>query len=184
MFLAVVLVVIILISGVGIFWFFIWPNIENTHTATVDFWLEPKVYVKNATDNWGTEVDASHSILNATFSPFSCKNDGDLNATFDIIVVFSGVSVVPPDTQSTYQQINSTAAKFTFTLEKNQEKTANVPFTITSNDTFSISLSLQSSQSTLRIRIQPQNFGVRQLYFGFMLDKGGNQVFSPTTQSS
>ena len=103
-----------------------------------------------------------------------------LTATFKITIVFSGASF-STDTQLPYQEINTTAAKFDFTLNSGQEKNADVYFKITNNNNFTISISSETNQGLLRIvdarkfGSQPWQQSYRELYYGL----SNNNTFAP-----
>ena len=165
----VALIAIIALAGCGIFWFFIEP--------AVDFWLDTHYIYQKVGDNWVTMVN--NNTLNGTVIPFFCKNYGLLPAEFNIAVVFTGASF-SNQTQLQYQEINSTAAKFDFTLNGGQEKTVNVYFNIKSNY-FVVSLTFETNQGLLRIvdarkfGSQPWQQSYRELYYGL----SGNGRFAP-----
>jgi hypothetical protein len=103
-----------------------------------------------------------------------------LTSSFKITVVFSGASF-SNDTQLPYQEINSAATKFDFTLNSGQEKNVNVYFKITNNNNFTVSLSLESNQGLLRI-IDAQKFGSppwQQSYRELDYYSLNNKLFAP-----
>lgn len=136
------LIAVIAVAGSGIFWLFIMSD--------VDFWLDPNCYYQKTAGDWGTFNYANNSCLNGTYIPINCKNNGALTATFVITIVFTDASF-STNTPSPYQPINNTAAKFSFTLNSHQEKNTNVYFTIENTTYFTVSLSLKTNQSLLRI---------------------------------
>jgi hypothetical protein len=171
-FLGVTLIAIVAIAGIGIFWFFIAP--------AVDFWLDTEYLYQKVGNNWVTVNSINNNTLNGTVIPFHCKSYGLLTSSFKITVVFSGASF-SNDTQLPYQEINSATAKFDFTLNSGQEKNVNVYFTITSNNNFTISLSIESNQGLLRI-IDAQKFGSppwQQSYRELDYYSLNNKLFAP-----
>ncbi len=139
-FLAVDLIAIVLVA-IGISFFLVFP--------VVDFWLDPYAFVKEG-EGWRTISVHDNISVAGTFTPINCKNTGLLPAAFEITIVFSGATF-SKDTSMPYQQINQTAAKFTFTVDGFQEKKANVYFTILNVTRFAISLSITSNQALLRV---------------------------------
>lgn len=144
--LTVALIAIFVIAGSGIFWLFITPD--------ADFWLPTNFYYQKVAGDWVSVNYSNNNTLDGTFAPINCKNNGALTATFEIIVVFSG-AYFSTDTPLPYQQINDTTAKFAFTLNSYQEKSANIYFTIINSMSFTISLSLETNQTLLRV-MNPQ----------------------------
>jgi hypothetical protein len=139
---SVVIISVVVVAGSSVFWLIVTPD--------VDFWLDPNLTYQKVAGNWVT-INSENSIsLNGSFMSVNCRNSGALTANFEITIVFSGASF-STDTPMPYQQINSTAAKFAFTLIGYQQKNANVYFTITNSTRFIISISLQTSQSLFRI---------------------------------
>jgi hypothetical protein len=112
--LAAVFILIIAFGGSGIFYLFVLPS--------VDYWLDTNYYYQKVDDRWVTRNFQNNNTLNETLLPINCKNHGAMPATFEITISFSGASF-SSDTPLPYQQINSTAAKFAFTLNSYQEKT-------------------------------------------------------------
>ena len=140
--LAVVFISIIAIGGSGIFWLFIMPD--------VDYWIDTNYYYQKVDDQWVTRnFQNKHTILD-TLLPINCKNHGAMPATFEITITFNGASF-SSDTLMPYQKINSTSAKFAFTLNSYQEKTTNVYFTLTNTTKFTVTLSLETNQGLLRV---------------------------------
>ena len=161
-FLAAVLVIIVL-AAVGISWFLVLP--------TVDFWLDPNYYFLREEDGWVTVNWQSNASAAGTFTPINCKNTGLLPANFEITIAFSGAAF-SKDTPMPYQQINETAARFTFAVGGFQEKKADVHFTILNDAQFSISLSITSDQALLRVANAqksslPWDRSYRDLYYSF-----------------
>jgi hypothetical protein len=161
-FLAVALVAIVLVA-IGISWFLVLP--------TVDFWLDPNYYFLKDEESWVTINFQNNASAAGTRTPIICKNNGLLPATFEITVVFSGAAF-SKDTPMPYQQINDTAAVFTFSVGGFQEKKADVYFSILNDTRFSISLSLASDQALLRVANAqrsslPWDRSYRELHYGF-----------------
>ncbi|HLN89970.1 MAG TPA: hypothetical protein VK253_07880 [Candidatus Binatia bacterium] len=140
---AAVFMSIIAIGGSGIFWLFIMPD--------VDYWLDTNYYYyQKVYDQWVTRnFQNKHTILD-TLLPINCKNNGAMPATFEITITFNGASF-SIETSMPYHQINSTAAKFAFTLNSYQEKNTNVYFTLTNTTQFTVTLSLVTNQGLLRV---------------------------------
>ena len=163
---AIAILLIVAFVGSAIFWLFVMPN--------VDFWLNPTNTYQKVADNWVTTTYDNNSSVSGCLIPIGCKNNGALTATFQITIVFSGASF-STETPMPYQQINTTAAKFTFTLNSYQERNVNVYFTITNTTRFNISLSLQTNQSLLRItnaqKSSPWDSSYRELYYSLIGDK-------------
>ena len=146
--LAAVFISIIAIGGSGIFWLFIMPD--------VDYWLDTNYYYQKVDDQWVTRnFQNKHTVLD-TLLPINCKNHGAMPATFEITITFNGASF-SSDTPMPYQQINSTAAKFAFTLNSYQEKNTNVYFTLTNTTRFTVTLSLETNQGLLRVMDAQKN---------------------------
>ena len=140
--LAVVFISIIAIGGSGIFWLFIMPD--------VDYWIDTNYYYQKVDDQWVTRnFQNKHAVLD-TLLPINCKNHGAMPATFEITITFNGASF-SSYTLLPYQIINSTSAKFAFTLNSYQEKTTNVYFTLTNTTDFTVALSLETNQGLLRV---------------------------------
>ena len=146
--LAVVFISIIVIGGSGIFWLFIMPD--------VDFWLDTNYYYQKVADKWVTSNFQTNKTLNDTLLPINCKNNGAMPATFEITITFNGASF-SSNTPMPYQQINSTATKFAFTLNGYQEKNTNVYFTLTNTTRFTVTLSLETNQGLLRVMDAQKN---------------------------
>jgi len=161
--LAVVFISIIVISGSGIFWLFIMPD--------VDYWLDTSYYYQKVDGQWVTRNFHSKYTSLDTLLPINCKNHGAMPATFEITITFNGASF-SSDTPMPYQQINSTSAKFAFTLNSYQEKNTNVYFTLTNTTRFTVTLSLETNQGLLRIMDAQKSPGLpwdrsyRELYYG------------------
>jgi hypothetical protein len=149
--LAVVFISIIAIGGSGIFWLFIMPD--------VDFWLDTNYYYQKVADKWVTANFQNNNTLTETLLPINCKNHGAMPATFEITITFKGASF-SSETPMSYQQINSTSAKFAFTLNSYQEKNTNVYFTLTNATNFTVTLSLETNQSLLRVMDAQKNPGI------------------------
>ena len=145
---AAVFILIIAFGGSGIFYLFVLPS--------VDYWLDTNYYYQKVDDQWVTRNFQNNNTLNETLLPINCKNHGAMLATFEITVAFNGASF-SSDTSMPYQQINSTAAKFAFTLNGGQEKNANVYFTLTNTTRFTVTLSLEINQSLLRVMDAQKN---------------------------
>ena len=139
--LAVALVAIVS-AAAGIFWLLVFP--------VIDFWLDPSYYFLKEGEGWVTVNSINNASAPGTFTPINCKNNGLLPATFEITAVFSGAAF-SNDTPMPYEKINETAAKFTFELGGNQEKKADVYFSILNETRFTISLSITSNQALLRV---------------------------------
>jgi hypothetical protein len=140
--LAAVFISIIAIGGSGIFWLFIIPD--------VDYWLDTSYYYQKVDDQWVTRnFNNKHTVLD-TLLPINCKNHGAMPATFEITINFNGATF-SSNTSMPYQQINSTAAKFSFTLHSYQEKNTDVYFKLTNTTRFTVTLSLETNQGLLRI---------------------------------
>ncbi len=139
-FVAITLIAIILVA-IGISFFSVFP--------VVDYWLDPYTYFQDE-EGWRTMNFHNNISAAGTFTPINCKNAGLLPATFEITIVFSG-AIFSTDTPMPCQQINQTAAKFTFTVDGFQEKKIDVYFTILNETRFAISLSITSNQGLLRV---------------------------------
>jgi hypothetical protein len=149
--LAAVFISIIAIGGSGIFWLFIMPD--------VDYWLDTSYYYQKVDDQWVTRnLHSKYTVLD-TLLPINCKNNGAMPATFEITIAFKGASF-SSDTPLPYQQINSTAAKFAFTLNSYQEKNTNVYFTLTNSTDFTVTLSLETNQGLLRVMDAQKSPGI------------------------
>jgi hypothetical protein len=171
---SIALIAIVTLAGSGVFWFFMMPD--------VDLWLDPNCSYQKVAGDWVTVNFQNNNTSNGTFAPINCKNNGALTATFEIIVVFSGASF-STDTPLPYEQINSTAAKFAFTLGGYQEKNVPVYFTITNGTRFIISHTLDTNQSLLRVMnaqksITPWDRSYRELWYSFYGDKFEAAVIS------
>ena len=149
--LVVVFISIIAIGGSGIFWLFIMPD--------VDFWLDTNYYYQKVANKWVTSNFQTNNPLNDTLLPINCKNNGAMPATFEITISFNGASF-SSDTPLPYQLINSTAAKFAFTLDSYQEKNTNVYFTLTNTTDFTVTLSLETKQGLLRVMDAQKSPGI------------------------
>lgn len=146
--LAVVFISIITIGGSGIFWLFIMPD--------VDYWLDTSIYYQKIDDKWVTRNFHSKYTVLDTMIPINCKNNGAMPATFEITITFNGASF-SSNTSMPYQQINSTAAKFSYTLNGYQEKNTDVYFTLTNTTRFTVTLSLATNQGLLRVMDAQKN---------------------------
>jgi uncharacterized membrane protein len=83
--------------------------------------------------------------------PITCKNNGAMDGTFNLIITFTNASFLTTTPQP-YQIINDTSAKFTFTLHEGEKQVTNVHFSIDNGtDSFTILLSLESNQNILRV---------------------------------
>jgi hypothetical protein len=156
----------IILATVGFSWFLVFLN--------VDFWLNTSIYYQKSEAGWTTVNFQNNASATGTFAPINCKNNGLLPATFEITAVFSGASF-SKDTPMPYQQINETAATFTFTLGSFQEKKADAYFSILNETGFSISLSITSNQALLRVATAqkssiPWDRSYRQLIYGNSTD--------------
>ena len=148
---AVVFISIIAIGGSGIFWLFIMPD--------VDYWLDTNYYYQKVNDQWVTRnFQNKHTILD-TLLPINCKNNGAMVATFEITITFNGASF-SENTSMPYQQINSTSAKFAFTLNAYQEKNTDVYFTLTNTTSFTVTLSFETNQGLLRVMDEQKSPGL------------------------
>jgi hypothetical protein len=123
-------------------WFFVFPS--------VDYRLDDKCYYQTSGGVWST-VNQTEDV-NGTFIPIICKNGGLLATTFDVTVVFSGVTF-SNKTEASYQQISESCAKFSFNLAPLEEKTVNVYFNMQmQNQTrFDVKLSLTSTDVLLHV---------------------------------
>ncbi|MGD6853005.1 MAG: hypothetical protein ACQCN6_13180 [Candidatus Bathyarchaeia archaeon] len=135
--LSIVLAVTVLVAGCSVFWFVVMPN--------VDYWLDPNYRYQQFSDGWVTINHADNSTINGACMSINCKNNGVLPATFDVTIAFSGATF-STDTPQPYEQINGSAAKFTFTLNGFEQKSHNVYFTIANSSRLTASLSLQTNQ--------------------------------------
>ena len=124
------------------FWLFVLPG--------VDYWLDTDYYYQKVDGQWVTRNFHSKYTALDTLLPINCKNHGAMPATFEITITFNGASF-SENTSMPYQQINSTAAKFAFTLNSYQEKNTNVYFTLTNATDFTVTLSLETNQGLLRV---------------------------------
>ena len=141
---AAVFILIIAIGGSGIFWLFNMPDVDN--------WLNKNYYRYENIDNpCGNPCNYNnkYTVLD-TLLPINFKNHGAIPATFEITIAFNGASF-SSETPKPYQQINSTATKFAFTLNGGQEKNTNVYFTLTNTTRFTVTLSLETNQGLLRV---------------------------------
>ena len=116
----------------------------------MDYWLDTNYYYQKVDDKWVTRNFHSRYTALYTLLPINCKNHGAMPASFEITISFNGASI-SSDTPLPYQLINSTAAKFAFTLNSYQEKNTNVFFTLTNTTDFSVTLSLETNQTLLRV---------------------------------
>lgn len=160
-----------IIVGSG-FWFLSVP--------TVDFWLDTDYYYKLSGGKWVTAKYHDSNSFAGTFMPVNCKNSGLFGANFEITVAFNGAAF-STETPLPYQQINETAAKFSYILGGLQEKRINVYFVIQNETSFVASLSISSSQESLEIANAqkssiPWDRSYRELHYWF--NDESNQ-FSP-----
>jgi hypothetical protein len=169
--LSAILIVVITASTL-LFWF--------EGVASIDYWLDNTYQYQKVGDQWiikNFEANSSNGI----FIPINCKNSGALDGTFDLIVTFTNASFLTATPQP-HQILNDTSAKFTFTLHGREKQITNVYFSIDNNtDKFTISLSLESNQSPLRIENaqkseNPWQRVYRTLYYSWIPDE---QLFAP-----
>lgn len=118
--------------------------------ASIDYSLDHTCQYQKVGDQWVTKNSQENSS-NGIFMPITCKNNGAIDGTFDLIITFTNSSFLTTNSQP-YQMINDTSAKFTFTLHGGEKQVTNVYFSIDkSTDSFTISLSLESNHSILRV---------------------------------
>jgi hypothetical protein len=158
------ILIAVITTSILLFWF--------EGVASIDYWLDNTYQYQKVGDQWiikNFEANSSNGI----FIPINCKNNGAMDGTFDLFVTFTNASFLTATPQPN-QILNDTSAKFTFTLHGGEKRTTEVYFSIENNtDKFTISLSLESKQSPLRIENaqkgeQPWQRVYRALYYSWI----------------
>ncbi len=158
--LSIILVAIVATAGSSLF--------STNPTAHINPWIDTYYRYEKAGGQWVTHNSVNNNTSEGLFIPVNCKNNGATVATFNITVEFEGASFLTKTAQP-YWQINSTAARFAFTLNVGEQQTADVYFQIDENtDHFTISLSVETNQNNLLVEpVRKENtfFGYKQLYY-------------------
>jgi len=125
----------------AVFWLFVLPS--------VDYYLNPNCIYQKQGDSWATVINNGGSSP-GTVMQLTCKNNGLLWVTVEIVVTFSGANF-STDTPTPFERISDASAKFVFNLGSFEQKSANIYFNITDSESFTISLSLMNNPLFSRV---------------------------------
>jgi uncharacterized protein (UPF0333 family) len=116
--------------------------------ADIHFAQSIAVYEKE-NDHWITRFNEDDRV-NGTFTNVHGGNYGSWEGSFSLVLTFTNATFSPLTPQP-YQRISDTVVKFSFTLQKDERKYADVYFTIDENAaSFSLKLDFEPAQPFIR----------------------------------
>ena len=120
--------------------------------GTVNYWLNDTLMYQLVNGEWQTIDYSTNQNSTGMYQTIYCRNDGSTTASFDLTIsfqnaIYSGSSDTPRTT-ITWNKINDSEAKYSFSVSPHTTQSINVSFQIVNvTRGFVVSLSFQNSQS-------------------------------------